>query len=213
MYYVRWTITIIIWLLIGSILQYTLPRYDIVRIVNTEVRRVDFGENSMFWANTGVGDAEGTADRDVFFIDTIRENGRPRVYRNEDTGWGWPPYFKLDASNLQAQASDLASTSADPQWVSVRFYGWRMEVMSIFPNAVSIKPVDSPDHRVINWFNIVFLTLFAFVVFGLWRRWRKFRAARLDPVMEDIGDSLEAAGDAVQEQTGRFRRWLNSWRS
>ena len=212
MYYFRWTVTIILWLVIGGFLQYTLPGYDVVRIVNTEVRRVDFGENSWFWANTGVGDAEGTINRDVFFIDTIRENGRPRVYRNEDTGWGWPPYFKLDASNLQAQASDLASTSATPQWVSVGHYGWRMEVLSIFPNAISVKPVEGPDHRVINWFNIIFLSIFGLIALGLWRRWRKFRQARIDPMMEEFGDGLEAAGDAVQDKTGRLRRWINSWR-
>lgn len=213
MYYFRWTVTILFWLLVGGFLHYTLPNHDIVRVVNTEVRRVDFGENSIFWANPGVGDAEATVDRDVFFIDTIRENGRPRVYRNEDTGWGWPPYFKLDSSNLQAEASDVVSSSEDPKWVSVRHYGWRIELLSVFPNAVAIKPVPGPDYRVINWFNIIFLTVLGFVVIGLWRRWNRFREARIDPVVEDLTDNLEAAGDAVQEKSGRFRRWLNSWRS
>lgn len=210
--YVKWTLIAAFWLIVGSFLHYTLPRHDIVRIVNTEVRRVDFGENSLFWSNAGTGEAEGTQNRDVFFIDSIRPNGRPRVYRNEDTGWGWPPYFKLNSSNLQALAQDKSSTEAAPKWVMVRFYGWRFEPMTIYPNAVKIKSVAGPDVRIIPWFNIVFLTLLAALVFALWRRWRRFRARRIDPMLEDMEDSLFAAGDALAERRGRLRRWLDSWR-
>ena len=48
---------------------------------------------------------------DVRFIAAVRPNGKPFVYRNEDTGWIWPPYFKYDSSNLQAKATDLRSTA------------------------------------------------------------------------------------------------------
>ncbi len=47
------------------------------------------------------------------------------VYRNEDTGWGWPSYFKFDTANLQTEADDLSSTAArsqmggdDPLWLA-----------------------------------------------------------------------------------------------
>ena len=213
MAYVKWTFWIVFWLFLGSFLHYTLPQHDIVRIVNTEVRRVDFGENSIFWAGADLGQDAATINRDVRFIETFYPNGRPMVFRNEDTGWGWPPYFKLDSSNLQAEARDLVSTNAAPQWVVIRHYGWRNEFFSIFPNAVSARPVDSPDVRIIPWINIVILTLLAAFFWAIWVRWRRFRAKRIDPVLEDVGESLDAAGDQVSETGGRIKRWFNSWRS
>ena len=215
MVYVKWALIIIFWGLVGSFLHYTLPQHDVVRIVNTEVRRVDFGENSWFWAQQDAGQEGAVSlNRDVRFIDTVRAlNGRVMVYRNEDTGWGWPPYFKVNSSNLQAEAHDLISTKDDANWVVVRHYGWRNEFMSIFPNAVKVKSVDGPDYSAINWFNIIFLTVFFAIIYAIWVRWRRFRQARIDPMLDNIGDNLEAAGDAVTEKRGRFRRWLDSWRS
>ena len=143
MRYVFWTLLGVVLLLTASVLHYTLPQYDVVRIVNTEVRRVDFGSNSVFWSHAGAGDASGTVNRDVFFIEGIRPSGRPIVYRNEDTGWIWPPYFKFDSANLQATSRDLVSTSEAPRWVAVRHYGWRNEWFSIFPNATSVREIVS----------------------------------------------------------------------
>lgn len=212
--YLKWAFWITFWGLLLATLHYTLPQHDIVRVVKTEVRRVDFGENSIFWAQQDVGQESATnVNRDVRFIEAFYENGRPMVYRNEDTGWGWPPYFKLDSSNLQAELTDLISTKDNPQWVSLRHYGWRNEFLTIFPNAVHVKPVDGPDVRIINWFNIVFLTGFAGIFWGIWVRLRRFRERRIDPIMDDLTDRVEAAGDAVTEKRGRFRRWLNTWKS
>ncbi|MCE8005579.1 DUF1523 family protein [Aestuariivita sp.] len=213
MVYAKWIFWVLVWTVVASFFHYTLPQHDVVRIVNTEVRRVDFGENSIFWANADLGQTAGTVNRDIRFIEAFYDNDRPMVYRNEDTGWGWPPYFKLDSSNLQAEARDLVSTKAAPQWVVVRHYGWRNEFLSIFPNAVSVRAVDSPDVRIIPWINIIILGLFAALFYAIWVRWRRFRAARIDPVLEDIGESWDAAGDAVEDRRGRVRRWLDSWRS
>lgn len=213
MFYVRWGFTLLVLSLLAMLLHYTLPQHDVVRIVETDTRRVDFGENSIFWSNVGSGDAEGMVNRDVFFIRTVRENGRPMVYRNEDTGWVWPPYFKLNSSNLQTLAQDLVSTDQNnPRWAVVRHYGWRFEPLSIYPNAVAVWEVDGPDYRVTNWFNIVFLIVFAILIWAAAIRIRRFRERRIDPVIEDISDSFEAAGDAVGEQRGRLRKWLDSWR-
>ena len=176
------------------------------------MRRIDFGDNSIFWANAGSGNAASASSRDIFFISSVRPNGRPRVYRNEDTGWIWPPYFKLDSSNLQTKASDLVSSSENPKWVSVRHYGWRFELMSIYPNAVSVKQVDGPDYSGVNWFNIIFLTGFAILVYAIHRRLSRFREKRIDPVVEDFTDRFEAAGDAMEGKRGRFRRWLADWK-
>ena len=122
-----------------SFFHYTLPQHDIVRIVGTENRRIDFGENSFFWASPDVGTSAGT-NRDVRFINAEFPNGKIIVYRNEDTGWGWPPYFKLDSSNLQAEAQALISNDkANPTWVSITHYGWRNEFFTIYPNAITIN--------------------------------------------------------------------------
>ena len=200
MVYIRWTFRILILALLAGVLHYTLPQRDIVRITNTEVRRVDFGANSIFWANSGAGDAVSTVHRDVLFIETIQPNGKVIVYRNEDTGWGWPPYFKFDTADLQAEAGNLVSSDSDPQWVALRHYGWRNTWMSIFPNALSIKTVEGPDVRLIPWFNIVFLTILGVILITIWRLWRNFWMRRIDPMLEDIDE----AGDAARSRVGRF---------
>ena len=152
----------------------------------------------------GTGDGAGDgAGRDVFFIQTRLNDDDVMVYRNEDTGWGWPPYFKFDTANLQAEAADLRSTAAAPQLVVIRHYGWRNEFLSVYPNVVSLRPVDGPDVRIIPWLNIILLTLLVAVVWALYVRWRRFRQARIDPVLDDMGDNLDEAGGRLK---GFFRR-------
>ncbi len=213
--YIKWAFWITFWILIAAFFHYTLPQHDVARITDTYEKRIDFGENSIFWAAPDVGNDTAAANRDVFFIQAFRTDERPMVYRNEDTGWGWPPYFKFDTSNLQAEAADLISKKSDatPQWVMIKHYGWRNEFLSIFPNAVGVWAVDGPDARIIPWLNILILVVFFAIVWAIWVRWRRFRAARIDPVLEEVGDSFEAAGDNLAEQRGRVSRWLNSWRS
>lgn len=188
MVYVKWGFIVLCWLLIGGFFHYTLPQTDIVRITDTYEKRIDPGENALFWAAPDVGSNPAVANRDVFFIQTVRASGGVMVYRNEDTGWGWPPYFKFDTSNLQAEASDLRSTSDNPKWVALRHYGWRLEFLSIFPNAVGVWPVAGPDVRLIPWFNIVLLTVLFAIFWAVRVRWRRFRKSRLDPVFDDWTD-------------------------
>jgi hypothetical protein len=179
MRYAKWTFWVLLTVVLLGFLHYTLPQRDIVRIVNTEVRRVDFGGNSIFWSNAGAGDAVNSVSRDVLFIETVRPGGKVIVFRNEDTGFGWPPYFKFSTANLQTEAADAVSTRDDPDWYSIRHYGWRSELISIFPNAVSLKPVAGPDVTQIPWFNIVFLILMVALIRTLQVRirrwWRRIR--------------------------------------
>ncbi|QGX99903.1 DUF1523 family protein [Roseovarius faecimaris] len=188
MIYVKYLIWGIFWLLVAAFFHYTLPQHDIVRVSDTYEKRVDFGENSIFWANQGTGELEGTVNRDVFFIQTVQTNGRVMVYRNEDTGWGWPPYFKFDTANLQAEASDLKSTSSAPKWVAIKHYGWRNEFLSIYPNAISVRAVPGPDARIIPWFNIVLLTVLFAVFWAIRVRWKRFRKNRINPVIDEWTD-------------------------
>lgn len=210
--YIKWAFLITFWVIVAAFFHYTLPQHDVARITDTYEKRIDFGENSWFWASADVGNATTTTNRDVFFIQSRLANDKVMVYRNEDTGWGWPPYFKFDTSNLQAEAADLKSAATSPQWVVIKHYGWRNEFLSIFPNAVSVRPVDSPDVRIIPWLNILILVVFFAVVWAIWVRWRRFRAARIDPVMQDVGDSFADAGDSISQTGGRFKKWLGSWR-
>ena len=188
MQYVKIIVWVVLLTLTFGFFHYTLPQHDVVRIINTEVRRVDMGENSLFWAQPDVGEDVGRQDRDVRFIEAFYENDRPMVYRNEDTGWGWPPYFKLNSANLQALANDLKSTKENPQWVVFRHYGWRNEFISIYPNVVGIRAVDRPDVRIIPWINIIILLLLLALLYTIWNRWRKFRQKHLDRFFEDLGD-------------------------
>lgn len=213
MRYVKWTFRILLLIFVFSFFHYTLPQHDIMRITNTEVRRIDFGENSIFWAAPDVGTDGTVANRDVRFIEAFYQNGKPMVYRNEDTGWGWPPYFKLDSSNLQAEARDMVSPKEDPQWVSVTHYGWRNEFFTIYPNAVGVKSVAGPDVRIIPWLNIVILLTLAILLLMLWRMWAQFRQRSIDPVLEDVGEVSDAARDRALGFWGRFTNWLGSWRS
>lgn len=215
---VKWSVIALLALLVFGFFHYTLPQHDIVRIVGTENRRIDFGSNSIFWASPDVGTAAGT-NRDVFFIQTIQANGKPMVYRNEDTGWGWPPYFKLDSSNLQAEATGLISSAEAPKWVSVTHYGWRNEFFTIFPNAVGVAAISGPDVRIIPWVNIILLITLAMILFMLRRMWLQFRERTIDPALEDAGeawDAVDARADAARDRAkgafGRLIGWLGGLR-
>ena len=114
MRYVKWSIIVLFWALVAAFLHYTLPQHDVARISDTYEKRIDPGENSLFWSNAATGESLNVTGRDVFFIQTRLNDDDVMVYRNEDTGWGWPPYFKFNTANLQAEAADLRSTSAAP---------------------------------------------------------------------------------------------------
>ncbi|MWD26620.1 DUF1523 family protein [Aquicoccus sp. SCR17] len=213
MRYVKWTLIVAFWLLVAAFLHYTLPQRDIVRITDTYTTRVDFGNNSIFWSGARSGNAPAAANRDVFFIQTRRADGDVMVYRNQDTGWGWPPYFKFDTADLQAEASDLRSTSETPRWVAIRHYGWRNDYMSIYPNAVSLREVAGPDVSLFPWFNTILLVILAAIFWAIWVRWRRFRRRRIDPLLTEVGDNFEDAGDSLRESRSRFSRWLKGSRN
>lgn len=198
MTYIKWIFWIVVWVLFLAFLHYTLPQWDTVRIVDTYEKRQDFGNNSIFWASPGSGSGANPTNRDVFFIQAIGGDGEPMIYRNEDTGWGWPPYFKFDTSNLQATATDAKSTADDPEWVAIKHYGWRNEFLTIYPNALRMKPVSGPDVAIIPWTAIIILFVLAMLIWAIWSRWRRFKKRRLDPKFEEW--------DAAWEE--RSRRWF-----
>ncbi|MDG1115759.1 MAG: DUF1523 family protein [Flavimaricola sp.] len=205
MTYIKWTFRLLVLALLAAFLSYVLPQRDIVRVVSTEVIRTDFtAYNRLFYAQADSGSAEA-ATRDLRLINTVRYNGRVMVYRNEDTGWIWPPYFKFDSSDLQAEAEDLTSTTDVPRWAVVTHYGWRIRYLTVYPNAIDIRPVADPEARMIPWFNIIFLTVLFAIGWAVTVRWRRFRARRIQPRLDQI-DS------AIGEQRAGISRWFRSWR-
>lgn len=203
MRYVKWSLLALVAVVLIAFFHYTLPQRDVVRVVGTEVLRQDFGDNAFFWASPDSGAAPG-ANRDVRFIQTVQANGRPMDYRNEDTGFGWPPYFKFDSATLQTEAADLVSTRAEPEWVAVRHYGWRSEWLSIYPNALGIRAVEGPDARLVPWTAIVVLLIFAALAATLVRLWLNFKDRRIDPLFE--GDRSAPSPDAPRRRP-IWQRW------
>lgn len=155
---------------VAAFLHYVLPRHDVVRIVNTEVRRVDINGKPV-----GSGDPVGQS-RDVFYIyaEDIDDKS-PRVYRNEDTGWGFPPYLKFNSADQQAIASSI---SQERSTALITKYGWRVNLFSWFPNATKVRRWDPAD-SVIPWFNIVFFTAIAALAGWIAIRVRRRRRATL----------------------------------
>ncbi len=216
----RWSIWGVIALFVGLFLDYTLPQHDIVRITDTYNRLTTVGwENSIFYSSPDTGTAESTTTRDIRFINGVFPDESVIVYRNEDTGWVWPPYFKYDSSNLQAEAANLKSSKEVPKWVSVTHYGWRLPFLSIYPNAVKVHEVAGPDDTRFPWLNTVILVVLAMIALTIRRMWLQFRERMVDPVVSDAGDVLadiDARADAARAEVrgfwGRLMAWFGTWR-
>ncbi len=170
MRYVKILIRILAIGLAVAVFDYTLPSTNIVRLVGTEVVRTDVGNRSFFWSSpdAGTGSDATSVNRDVRFINSVFEDNEPRVFRNEDTGWSWPPYLKFSSGNLQAEAQNLAETGG---WAAVRHYGWRIKMLSIYPNALSVKQVSGPDAGSLNWVRIIAAVLLVIAGLVVWRLW------------------------------------------
>lgn len=118
---------------LAGLVYYSFPKYRLAEITGVETKR------------TGIARQTDQIE-DIFFVYTRDPNTeKVRVYRNQDTGWGLPFYFKFNAANIQASASGFA---ADKQLVQIKYYGVRFEMFSQFPNIISIKRVDSLENEV-----------------------------------------------------------------
>lgn len=224
---IRIIFRICLFLIAGSFLHYVLPQHDVVQITQTDTRRTDFGSfNQWFYAQADSG-AAVLENRDVLYIFADRRKTFllgliPRdamgvmVYRNEDTGWIWPPYFKFDSSNLQAEAASQARRTEDTEggnWAIVTHYGWRIPFLSIFPNAVAIRPTTGPDVTIIPWFNIFFFVVLIVGFFFVRAMWLQLRERSVDPLLDSAEHRLDEVQAGVAKRRGRFRNWVNTWRS
>lgn len=206
--------------LVVAFLNFYLPSKDVVRIVGTDVKRMDVVNRD--FVKEGDGKSVGNT-RDVRFVNAVWEDGSPRVYRNEETDWGFPWYFKFDSGNVQAKAQNLASTQENPKWVVVTHYGWRIQIFSMFPNAVDIEQVDGPDYTPVPWFNIVFLISLAVLIWAIFSFLMRLRERHVDPIVDHIEEetaayreAAESGAEEIKEQASglydRWQRWLDTWR-
>jgi hypothetical protein len=216
--WIKWGFFALVALLVLAFFHYTLPQRDILRVTGTEIIRADFsGWNRIFYAQADSGAVDGV-NRDLRLINTAYPDGSIMVFRNEDTGWGWPWYFKFGSSNVQATAQGLISTRAAPQWVAITHYGWRNEFFSIYPNAVKVVEVSGPDVRLIPWANIFILSVLGLLLLGAYRLVQRFKRRKIDPMvekLEDRWDMVEAraaeAGDEVERARGGVVAWFKRW--
>ncbi len=215
---IRMIFRVLVFAVFGLLLHYVLPQHDVVKVISTEVIRTDFsGFNRIFYAQADSGNVEqptrdlrliNTDKKKTFLLGFVpRDTTGVMVYRNEDTGWIWPPYFKFDSSDLQAEAEN-----AKEQWAVVTHYGWRVRWASIYPNAVAVRPVEGPDVRIIPWFNIFFFAFLIVAIVTVRAMWRQFRERKVDPLLDQAGDRLDEVQAGVAERRSGVRTWLNTWR-
>ena len=153
---IKFGIGIVLIILLSLFFHYNLPRTVVVQVSGTDIKRIDRQKNVVEnKKNTGAKVTQQTSD--VRFINSMSRSGKTIVFQNKDTGWGWPPYLKFDSADLTAEAQAFAADQAKP-WVLVKYYGWRIKIISMFPNAVNLKLVDR-DYSHFPLFNIVFFVL------------------------------------------------------
>lgn len=180
MKYAKWTFILLVLAVVAAFLHYILPSRDVVRIVGTEVRLEE-------QTRTGPEGQTQIYQDDVYFIKTVEPDGDPRVYRNEDNLW----YFKFDSANLDTAASNLVSTEADPRWVVVKHYGWRIPIFSMYPNAISIRPALGPDEDLFPWFNVILIALLVILILVARRIFIIMRRRHVDPVVAEVDRRFE----------------------
>ncbi len=157
--------------------HFNLPRTAVVQISGTDIKRMDKAvdvKDKEDGAEKQVQTATSTSD--VRFINSVSRKGKPMVFKNEDTGWGWPPYFKFTSADVTAEAQAFANDQGKP-WVLVKYYGWRFTMFSKFPNVLDLKKVDK-DYTYIPVFNIVFFILLITVVFIIRYKVKQFFTKR-----------------------------------
>ena len=82
--------------------------------------------------------------------------------------------------------------------------------MTIFPNALRLKLVASPDVRVFPWFNTLFFISLGVALLALRRAWLRFRADTVEPMIDEAEAAWDRADAAQDRARGALARWW--WR-
>jgi hypothetical protein len=191
MMWIKYALIAAIVTVVASVLHYTLPQVDVVRIVGTDVKRVDAPQDA---GETNTDTGMRTAD--VYFILAETPGGSVRNYRNEDALL----YGKFDSSDLHTRARSISQNEENT--VAIRHYGWRLPLFSMFPNATAVWEVE-PGYRHLPLFNIAFLAL---LVGGLgYTAWR-IRKIRIRIAEARAERETEAAAEAERKARERAER-------
>ncbi|MBE9608355.1 DUF1523 family protein [Chitinilyticum piscinae] len=150
-------------------LDYFLPEKTIAKVTGVEVKLSD-KDGPVSKSNPLDGPAT-----DVYYIYTEQDVADVRVYRNEDTRWGWPFYFKFDSSDVQARAKAL---EFEKQPALITSYGWRIAMFSVYPNAISVSPA-APDTTTWSFFRWFWFALWGVLLLVL--GWSTHRLTRVRP--------------------------------
>lgn len=152
----------VIFLALIGVADYALPSKDVVFFAGTEVKRVD---------KDGPINSRNPQDGptiDVYFIQALKGDD-VHVFRNEDTGFGFPLYFKYNSADIQGKANAFLNQK---QEVMVTSYGWRSQMLSMFPNILSIKPMsENPlSFSIMRWvFMILLVAGYGYLGFRLYK--------------------------------------------
>jgi len=167
-------------------LHYAVPRVSVVQVVGVEVKRADAGGGT----------------RDVYMIQSLSKDGSDvRVFRNEDA----PLYLKFDSADLQTRAAAFTRGETPPT-VAVRHYGWRIPVLSVFPNAISLWEVPS-DYRHLPLFAIALYGALFFLPLIAWRQLSRRRGPVMPaPPRSDSGRSRRSD----PSDRGRQSDWFDT---
>lgn len=126
----KWKIAL--WVVIALVVyvpsSYVVPDTYLMEVVSTEVKR------------SGKETGQDIKRVNFRFINDDNTKGDIFISENEDNWW----YIKYKSANLQGEFDDLAKCPGNR--VHVRFMGWRWEMLSMFPNVVSIVEVVNPGN-------------------------------------------------------------------
>lgn len=118
-------------------MHYYLPKSNVVTITGVSSKRLE---------STPVRNTEADpAGIDVYFVMAKQEDGQATIFKNEDTNWGVPLYFKFNSAELQSKANGITNEKA-----IVSYYGWRNKFFGTFPNILSIESFEG-DVPGISW--------------------------------------------------------------
>lgn len=159
-------IILAIHLCLAVAVNFFMPSYADLNITGVEVKRVD-KDGPLSQSNPADGPT-----RDVYYIYTRNpENQKVMVYKNEDTRFSFPFYFKFNSANTQALAQAMSN---DKSLAQVKYYGWRVTMFDKFPNVIKLTKIDSPSELSKPYISYILyvLVLLSFIwFFQLVRGW------------------------------------------
>jgi hypothetical protein len=142
----------------ACVLHYYLPRKELVTITGIDSKRAE-----------GIpvdGDrSDNGRSFDIYYIYVLDADNTPRILSNENTAWGFPPYFKFDAADMQSKAINYVGKK-----VVIRYYGWRITYLNLFQNITSFEPGDEAS-SLTSWVRLSVYGLWAFILILIFPRY------------------------------------------